>query len=223
MHEVDKRLSAWHEHAVNTKFLQYFTIFTRILLAIAFIPSGLTKILGEPFTAMAEDTPVGFFFAGFFQAKAYYAFVGWAQFAAALLLLIPATASLGAVMYLPIILNIWLITLSLHFQGTVYITTFMLLGSLYLLCWEYPRIRLLLPIHGVRKSKPKASVYWLQMALWAVLAVLVYALAWYENVANIRQQIGVLGFAVALVAGAGFGAFLTWQVGQLRYLKRDDG
>lgn len=221
MHEVDKRLSALHERAVNTKFLQYFTIFTRILLAIAFMPSGLTKILGEPFTAMAEDTPVGFFFAGFFQAKAYYAFVGWAQFGVALLLLIPPMASLGAVIYFPIIINIWLITLSLHFRGTVYITTLMLLGSLYLLCWEYPRLRLLLPIDGVRKNNPEAKVYWLQMALWAVLAVLVYTLAWYDNTANIRQQIGVLGFAVALVAGACFGAFLTWQVGQLRHLPRD--
>lgn len=41
-----------------------FTWFTRFLLWLAFFPSGLTKVLGNRFTTLAVDTPVG----GFFEA-----------------------------------------------------------------------------------------------------------------------------------------------------------
>ncbi|MBD0320613.1 MAG: DoxX family protein, partial [Gemmatimonadetes bacterium] len=44
--------------------------------------------------------------------------VGWAQLAGAILLLIPRTATLGALIFFPIILNIFVITVALHFTGT---------------------------------------------------------------------------------------------------------
>jgi hypothetical protein len=63
----------------------------------------------------------------------YWRFLGLRQLATALLLLIPRTATLGALVYFPLILNIFVITVPLHFQGTPFITGLMLLANLYLL------------------------------------------------------------------------------------------
>lgn len=119
---------------------------TRILLCLGFLPSGLKKVLGEPFTILSPETPVGYFFDALHRAGFYYEFIGWAQITAALLLLFPRTAPLGAVLYFPIILNIWVITVAMHFRGTWVITSLMLLATTYLLCWEYDRLKALLPL-----------------------------------------------------------------------------
>jgi len=48
----------------------------------------------------------------------YYTFIGVSQLTAALLLLIPRTTLLGAILYLPMILNIWVLTYATRFEGT---------------------------------------------------------------------------------------------------------
>lgn len=104
------RLHAW---AVAQPSLRVLTLVTRVLLALAFVPSGLVKILGQPFTTLPTTDPVGYFFAGFFSAPGFYQFVGWAQCAAAGCLLVPRTATLGAVLYAPIIVNIFAVTVAI--------------------------------------------------------------------------------------------------------------
>ncbi|HVQ39261.1 MAG TPA: hypothetical protein VMS31_17105 [Pyrinomonadaceae bacterium] len=130
-----------HARVKRNKWLRAFTVFTRIIIAIAFIPSGLTKALGHRFTILGTDNPVGFFFEALYRTGFYWRFLGLCQLAAALLLLIPRTATVGAVMFFPLILNIFVITISLHFQGTPFITGLMLLANIYLLCWDYDRLK----------------------------------------------------------------------------------
>src|SRR5580765_6145186 len=115
------RVHAW---ATAQPSLRLFTVMVRVLLALAFVPSGLVKILGQPFTTLPVSDPVGYFFAGFFSAHGYYRFVGVAQWTAAALLLIPRTATLGALVYLPIITNIFAITVAIGpaFYGTRVVT-----------------------------------------------------------------------------------------------------
>ena len=55
-----------HTWATAQPALRVFTVCVRVLLALAFVPSGLVKILGEPFTTLPVSDPVGYFFAGFF-------------------------------------------------------------------------------------------------------------------------------------------------------------
>jgi len=62
------------------------------------------------------------------------------QLLAALLLLIPRTTLLGAILYFPIILNIFIIVVSMGFKGTPYITGLMLFTNLYLLFWDYDKL-----------------------------------------------------------------------------------
>ena len=138
-------LDRLHARLVRSRLLQRFTAFTRVLLAVGFIPPGLKKLTGEPFTQLPVSHPVGYFFDAFFQATEFYVFVGLAQVVAALLLLWPRTATLGAVLYFPIILNIAVVTVAIGFQGTWLITILMTLACLWLLVWDYDRLKAILP------------------------------------------------------------------------------
>ena len=134
-----------HARVVRSRALVLFTGVTRVLLALAFVPSGLVKLLGQRFTTLPVTTPVGHFFDGFFAAPEFYRFVGAAQLGAALLLLFPWTAALGAALYLPIIVNIFVITVAVDFRGTQVVSGLMLLANMYLLAWDYDRWKGLLP------------------------------------------------------------------------------
>jgi hypothetical protein len=110
---------------------------------VAFIPSGLVKVQGRPFTGISPEHPIGYFFDALHQSGAYYGFLGWGQLLAAALLLLPRTAILGALVYFPIILNVTVVTYALSFAGIWVITSLMLLANVYLLCWEYDTLKLL--------------------------------------------------------------------------------
>ena len=129
-------LDQLHARVKKNRLLKIFTVFTRILLALAFLPSGLTKVLGNRFTVLGIDDPVGFFFEALYRTGFYWRFLGICQLTVALLLVIPRTATLGALAYFPLILNIFVITVSMGFTGTPLITGLMLLASIYLLCWD---------------------------------------------------------------------------------------
>ena len=130
-----------------------FTWGTRILLAMAFVPSGLKKLLGQRFTILGVDDPVGFFFEALYQSGWYWNFLGFIQLLVALLLLIPRTAFFGAIIYLPIIINIFIIVVSMGFTGTPIITGLMLLGNMYLLCWDYEKLNEMIVIIFKRTNK----------------------------------------------------------------------
>jgi peroxiredoxin Q/BCP len=161
--ELQSRLETIHLKAKHNKWLQRFTILTRILLALGFTPSGLTKIAGNRFTVLGPDTPVGYFFEALYKSGFYWNFIGIGQLLAAALLLIPRTATLGALIYFSIILNIFVITVSMHFTGTPFITGLMLLGSIYLLCWDYDKLKYILGEKSVMK-KTNASTSQTQLA-----------------------------------------------------------
>lgn len=130
-----------HARVRRERLLRIFTVVTRILLALGFTPSGITKVLGNRFTVLDLDNPVGFFFEAMYRTGFYWRFIGLCQLAAALLLLIPRTATIGALVYFPLILNIFVITVALDFRGTPLITGLMLLANIYLLCWDYDKLK----------------------------------------------------------------------------------
>lgn len=127
----------------SNRWMRYFAIFCRVALALGFIPSGIVKVTGERFTALPANHPLGHYFDALHLTGFYYTFIGLGQLTAALLLLIPKTTLLGAMVYLPIILNICVLTYATRFEGTR-IATFMLLANLYLLCWDYGRLKQIL-------------------------------------------------------------------------------
>lgn len=130
-----------HSYIYNKKIFKLLTWSIRILLFLGFLPSGLKKLLGERFTILGVDTPVGFFFEALYRTGFYWNFLGLIQLFAGLLLLIPKTTFFGALLYLPIIINIFIIVVSMHFTGTPYVVGLMLLANLYLLFWDYKKMK----------------------------------------------------------------------------------
>jgi len=141
---MSDKLKQIYTEAKGNKWFRYFTVFCRIALALGFIPSGIVKVMGERFTALPSNHPLGHYFDALYQTGDYYTFIGVGQLITALLLLIPRTALLGALLYFPTILNICVLAYATRFEGTR-ITTLMLLANLYLLCWDYERIKYILP------------------------------------------------------------------------------
>lgn len=138
-------LASLHHAARQSRWLARLALVSRILLALGFIPTGLVMVLGRRFTTLPEDAnAVGRFFEALYQTGGYWQFLGWAQVVAGGLLLVPRTAALGAVCFLPIMLNIFVITLSLPFAGTPWVTGSMLLAVVFLVLWDYPMWRSLL-------------------------------------------------------------------------------
>src|SRR5688572_31240776 len=90
--------------AKQNKWLRYFAVFNRIGLALGFLPSGFVKIMGERFTDLSVNHPMGNYLEALHRTGYYYTSIGILQMTAAILLLIPRTATLGAVIYFPIIL-----------------------------------------------------------------------------------------------------------------------
>jgi hypothetical protein len=130
-----------HVAVTRRWWLQAFTAFTRVLLAVGFIPPSIKKIIGQPFTILPDSHPVGHYFNALYQTGFYYEFIGWGQLTAALLLLIPRTSHLGALLFLPIIVNIAVLTSSVGFVGTWLITILMSLAAAWLVAWEYDRLK----------------------------------------------------------------------------------
>ncbi|KQM24954.1 DoxX family membrane protein [Chryseobacterium sp. Leaf201] len=122
---------------------QWIIIHLRYLIGFAFIPSGLVKVMGHRFTTIQTDNPVGYFFEALYQSGMYWNFLGWVQLIAGILLITQRYATLGALMFFAILSNIWIITLSMSFNGTWIITSLMMFAVMILLIWDRHK---LLPI-----------------------------------------------------------------------------
>lgn len=140
-------LDQLHLQARSNRWLWLFAIFCRVALAAGFIPSGMVKILGERFTVLSVNHPMGNFLEAIYHTGFYYTLIGILQVTAAVLLLIPRTAILGAVIYFPIILNICILSLSVRFDGSLVTSPLMVLANLYLLCWYYHKWKFILPFY----------------------------------------------------------------------------
>lgn len=94
----------------QNKWMNYYILFTRFLIGFAFIPSGLSKLVGDRFTTIPTTEPIGYFFEGFYQTGLYWNFLGLCQVTAAFLLITQRYATIGALLFLGIITNIVVIT-----------------------------------------------------------------------------------------------------------------
>lgn len=143
----------YYEARADTWFRR-FAVFCRVALALSFIPAGYVKIAGERFAAgLPPNNPLGHYFDALHLTGYYYTFLGVVQLITAIFLLIPRTALLGALMYFPIIVNICVLTYATRFDGTR-IVTMMLLASLFLLIWDYDRLKYILPFKQVQAAPP---------------------------------------------------------------------
>ena len=148
------RIEEIYYEAKSDKWLKGFAVFCRIALAASFLPTGFVKIMGERFAAgLPSNNPLGHYFDALYLTGYYYTFIGIVQIITAILLLIPRTSLLGALMYFPIIVNICVLTYATRFDGTRLITM-MVLASLFLLIWDYDRLKHILPFKQPKTDPP---------------------------------------------------------------------
>lgn len=148
------RIEEIYYEARSDKWFKRFAVFCRIALAILFLPTGIVKIMGQRFAeGLPHNNPLGHYFDALLLTGYYYTFIGIGQVTVAILLLIPRTALLGALMCFPIITNICVLTYATRFDGTRG-TTFGLLACLFLLVWDYHRLKHVLPFKQPKTDPP---------------------------------------------------------------------
>jgi uncharacterized membrane protein YphA (DoxX/SURF4 family) len=141
-----EKFEAFYLSIKSNRWYWLFSIFCRVSLAFAFIVAGLVKVTDERFASgLSELHPMGAYLEALHHTGYYYTFIGIAQIIAALLLLIPRTVTLGALLYFPIIVNIWILSYALRFDGSYVTAPLMVLANLFLLVWNYDRLKYLLP------------------------------------------------------------------------------
>lgn len=141
VNRLDQLLLAFQRSIRKKPLLYRFTLGTRSVLAIGFIPTGLVKLMGYRFTSMSVESDLGAFFEVLYQSGLYWKFLGLTQVLAGVLILIPATSAVGALLFCAIMVNIFTITISYDFALTPIITFSMLLASIWLVLWDFHRFR----------------------------------------------------------------------------------
>jgi uncharacterized membrane protein YphA (DoxX/SURF4 family) len=148
------RMEEIYYEAKSDEWFKGFAVFCRVALAASFIPAGYVKIIGERFAAgLPSNNPLGHYFDALYLTGYYYTFIGIAQIIIAILLLIPRTSLLGALMYFPVIVNICVLTYATRFAGTR-LNTMLLLACLFLLIWNYDRLKYILPYKQPETQPP---------------------------------------------------------------------
>lgn len=159
------------------KWATIFIIYLRYLIGGAFVFSSIVKIQGHRFTTDNSSTaPIDtpwHLFETLYQSGLYWHFLGWSQLIAGLLLMTQKYATLGALVFFPITINIFVITISYYFAGTPIITGLLLLANILLLLWDHKKLS---PILEIDQSKIEhySSDTIAKDVLWIYLGVLLF-------------------------------------------------
>ncbi len=190
------------ERIRRSAFLYRFALFTRVLLAAGFIPTGLVKLLGHRFTIIPVENPIGAFFEAMYQTGLYWNFLGLCQIVAGILLLIPRWAHLGAALFLPIIVNIFIITVSLPFGGTPLVTGPMVLAVTFLCVWDYHRFRSILTTSPIQLTITEHRLeFWEKVGftVWSLSLLSVFGILRSSYILD--GKLAIVAIGLGLVAG----------------------
>lgn len=121
----------------NNRLLNLFVVNLRYLIGLGFLPSGMIKVLDRPFTRIENEGIFFDYLDALYTTGYYYNMIGLMQVLAAVLLITQRYSTLGSVLFLPIIFNIAVLTLSTIGSFTPLIATLMLIGTIFLLLWDY--------------------------------------------------------------------------------------
>jgi uncharacterized membrane protein YphA (DoxX/SURF4 family) len=130
-------LERLHARARGGRWLALAVVNLRLLLGFAFVPAGLKKVLGQPFTDPHNTGTFHEFLHAFHATGFFYRFVGAVQLTIALLLLTQRFARAGALLALPVITAITVFCWSTGVVPTAIVATLMLLGVVALVAWDW--------------------------------------------------------------------------------------
>lgn len=162
--------------ARQIRWINVAVVNLRFLIAFAFLPAALKKLLDQPFTDPANHGRFHDFLHAFHATGWFYSFVGVLQLTAAALLFTQRFATLGALLALPILTVITAFCWSTHVYPTAAIVTLMWLGTLGLVLWDFDKWRGIFVRDDRSHEGPIAAISArIDLALWARcgLAILV--------------------------------------------------
>lgn len=135
----------------NKVWAQLLIIYTRYLIGATFVFASIIKIKGRRFTSESgAELPIDnawHLFETLYQSGLYWQFLGAGQLLAGFLLMTQRYSKLGALLFLPIVGNIFVITLSYYFAFTPIITGVMLLANLTLVVWDWDELKVLVNLN----------------------------------------------------------------------------
>lgn len=105
-----------------------------------------------------------------YQSGLWWKFLGLGQLIAGFLLMTQRYAKLGALMFLPVISNVFVITISYDFRGTPVITGLMLLANILLVLWDWDEIKILVNKTPVIEPKKRLE----NMRVWEITGLLLF-------------------------------------------------
>ncbi len=154
--------------------IQLFVIYLRYLIGGAFVFAAIVKIKGERFTTLdGTNSPLNspfHLFETLYQSGLYWKFLGVGQVVAGFLLMTQRYAKLGALMFLPIISNIFVITVSYDFKGTPVITGLMLLANILLVLWDWDELKILFNLTPLPENKNT----WMNDKVWEITGLALF-------------------------------------------------
>lgn len=176
---------------------------TRILLGFIFFTAGMGKL------TQGHYFPLTMFPMSLAKILAPYGlslwgeFVAWSQVIIGFLLMSQRFATIGAIMSLPLILNIFVITVSIGFGGTPYLNAFLIALNLFLLAADYHKLKFLF-FDDITPCKPipLRRDFWKIDLLWLVALMLcLSAGAFHESNNFLTYALSFAGIAVILACG----------------------
>lgn len=190
----------------HKSWMQIFIIYLRYLIGFAFIFASLIKIQGLRFTAESgAENPINsswHFFETLYESGIYWRFLGVAQFVTGTLLVTQRFAKLGAILFLPIIANVFVITISYDFRGTPIITGLMLFSTLFLLYWDWDSLKILLnkkPTNSTKKRLEQDSIWIYLGFVFLIITVLSKFLIDNKNILFSFLAMLIIGIAGLIV------------------------
>ena len=155
-------------------WIQIVIIYTRYLLGGAFVFASLIKIKGQRFTTESGSAePINsswHFFETMYQSGLYWKFIGVGQLLAGFLLMTQRFSKLGALINLPIVANIFAITLSYYFAFTPVIVAAMLLANLALIFWEWDELKILFNLKYISPNNQRLE----KRKIWEIVGLLLF-------------------------------------------------
>lgn len=126
--------SNWH----CTRGMRWIELAVAWFLGLIFLSGGMSKLM--PFPGVIGpvwlEEELSKYDLGMFAV-----FIAWSEAIIGLLLLTKPTRVLGAIMLVPLVLNILMVTVSMQWRGTPWVITFFLVANVFLLVFHYPRWR----------------------------------------------------------------------------------
>ena len=170
----------------------------RFWLGIILLSAGVTKmfhghfiqLIGPPWMEGELEK---------YNLGLYSVFIAYSQIMIGFMLLVKRFATLGAVMAIPMFANILMITISLHWQGTPYVVAFFLLCNIYLLIYDYHKIKFLITDDSksiqhipIKRNDTQLDILYIIGLIIILISVSIREL--HENIPKILAYIGLGSF-----------------------------